>query len=121
MPDPTLIVAGIAAGFALLFWVGYVRTVPSETAAGTVIAKTHQPASTYTQSHGTHVATRIPVAESYLLTIRIDGIDPPARLSVRAIASADFEVGQRVLVQYERRGVFPFPRQLRLMDVQRIR
>ncbi|MEO7985616.1 MAG: hypothetical protein ABI766_03705 [Gemmatimonadales bacterium] len=118
MPDPTLIVAGALGFLSLVFWFAYVRPAPTETASGVIIAKTYRPATTYMQSHGTRVSTRIPISEAYLFAVRIDGFSESAQLSLNTIASAGFEVGQGVRVEFERRGIPPLPRRVRLMDMQ---
>jgi len=47
----------------------------------------------------------IPIAESYTFELEVEGIAKPVRTSFNVVKSRQFEVGQRVRVQYVRRGL----------------
>ena len=120
----TLKLVGIAALFALsgLLWVAFIRRVPAQTAPATILSKTFRNASTYTQqpvgaNRGLRTPTDIPIAESYAFELRLDGASEPVRASFNTVKSRQFEVGQRVRVQFVRRGIPPFWRRIRVVDM----
>jgi len=108
---PLLLTAsGFLTVVALLAFAVFLRPVETKTSTGAITGKLFQPGTTYTQSHasgdrGFQSSTSIPIAESYLFYIRIDGIAAPGRISLNTIASKNFQVGQRVRVEYEERGI----------------
>lgn len=121
--DPKLAVAAALAVFAGAMWFGFARPAPRQTALGTITAKVHKPEGTYQQvpsglSRGFRVPTSIPIAESYLFNIRLDGVEEPLAAALNVIRSRQFEEGQRVRVTYERRGFGPFLRRIRVVDME---
>jgi hypothetical protein len=101
----------VCAAIALLVWSAYLRPVPRQTSAGVIVQKVFQPAGTYTQQPsgirgGFWTATRIPIPESYLFLIRLEGHPDDLRYALNTVAARDFAVGQRVTVTYEERGLF---------------
>jgi len=120
--DAKLVVAVALAAVAGAMWFGFVRAAPQQSALGTITAKVHKPAGTYQQvpsglNRGFRVPTNIPIAESYLFNITVDGLDEPVATALNTIRSRQFEEGQRVKVTFERRGFGPFLRRIRVVDL----
>ena len=120
--DAKLVVAVALAGVAGGLWFGFIRPVPRQTALGTIVAKVHKPEGTYQQvpsgaNRGFRVPTNIPIAESYLFNIKVDGIDEPIATALNVVRSRQFEEGQRVRVTFERRGFGPLLRRVRVVDL----
>ncbi len=97
----------LAAG---IIWVIFLRPVPTLTATGGILKKTFKPAGTYWQypsgvDRGFQTATPIPIAEAYVFELSLDGFDRPVYFSLNTIASSNFQVGQKVSVQYKDRGI----------------
>jgi hypothetical protein len=93
-------------------WVIFLRTVPLLTARGTITNKTFKPAGTYWQypaglSRGFRTATRIPIAESYVFEVKVDGFDSLVFYSLNTIASQAFDIGKKVQIRYQERDI-PF-------------
>jgi hypothetical protein len=115
---------GIAALAALsgILWVAFIRRAPEQTASATVVSKTFQDASTYSQQpvgadRGFRTPTSISIAESYVFELRLDGDDDLVRASFNTVKSRQFEVGQRVRVQLVRRGIPPFWQRLMVVEM----
>ena len=78
MPVFTLLVAVLFAGLAGLIWFTFLRPIRGQNAGGVIQTKTFKPVGEYWQHptgrrDGFLLATRIPVAECYLLNIRLEG------------------------------------------------
>lgn len=115
---------GIAALLALsgLLWFAFIRHTPEESAPATIMSKTFRAASTYTQepvgaNRGFRTPTTIPIPESYVFELKLDGYADPLRASINIVKSRQFEVGQRVRVQFRRRGIPPFWQRMTVVDV----
>jgi hypothetical protein len=120
--DAKLVVAVALAGVAGGLWFGFIRPAPRQTALGTITAKVHKPEGTYQQvpsgvDRGFRVPTNIPVAESFLFNIRVDGVDKPVATALNVVRSRQFETGQRVRVTFERRGLGPILGRIRVLDL----
>lgn len=97
---------------ALALFLGFVRRGPERTALGTIVTKGHVDGGTYTQipvgaNRGFNTPTSIAIAEANAFELRLDGVPGLVRASFNTIKSRQFEVGQRVRVQYVRRGLPP--------------
>lgn len=115
---------GIVALAALsgLLWLAFIRRAPEESAPATIVSKTFQAASTYTQqpvgaNRGFRTPTTIPIPESYLFELKLDDRADPLRASINVVKSRQLEVGQRVRVQFKRRGIPPFWQRVTVVDV----
>jgi hypothetical protein len=115
---------GIAALFALsgLLWVGFVRRGPERTALGTVASKGYMAGKMYVQqpvgaNRGFNTPTNIEIPESNVFELRLDGIAEPVRASFNTVKGRQFEVGQRVRVQYVRRGFPPLWQRIGVVDM----
>jgi hypothetical protein len=120
----TLKLVGIAALVALagLLWLAFIRRVPEESAMATIVSKTFRAASTYSQQvvgadRGFRTPTSIPIAESYVFQLRLNGVADPVIASFNTVMSRQFEVGQRVQVRYVTRGLGPIWKRIMVTDM----
>ena len=105
-----LAAAAVCAGFALAVWWVFLRPVPCQSAWGAVVSKVFKPASTYWQyptgpRRNFWTPARIPIAECFVFAIRLDGRPTEAWFSLNTTAARSFDVGQRVLIDYQVRGI----------------
>jgi hypothetical protein len=117
-----MLLAVALAIFAVLLWFVLVRRLPEETGAATIIAKTFRSAGIYTQQmvgadRAFRVPTEIPVAETYVFELAVDGLAQPVRVSLNTVKSREFQSGQRVQVRYVRRGLAPFRGRVMVMEM----
>jgi hypothetical protein len=109
----TLFWLTVAAFFALLtlgIWWVFLRPVERKTALGVITEKTHKgPSVTWQQPTGIRtnfwMPTRIPLAECYIFSIRLEGMPVAAIFSLNTTAAEQFNVGQSVAIDYEERGI----------------
>ncbi len=111
MPGSKLAASAALAAVAGALWVGLVTNGAEATAPGTVLSKGYVSGGTYVQQpvearRGFRSPTAVPVAESNTFELRLDGVADVVRASFNTVKSRQFEVGQRVVVRYVRRG-FP--------------
>ena len=105
--------AAIAVFFGLVslgIYLVFLRPVARQSGAGEITAKTFRPGGTHLQQHpgigrGFRTPTPIAIAESYSFEIRLDDSREVIRTALDIEQANDFEVGDRVSVEYERRGV----------------
>ena len=112
MDTPKLAGAVVLAAIAALLWFGFIRRGAEETALAIILTKGHLAGTTYVQqpigaNRGFNVPTRIEIVEANAFDLRVDGLDNAVRASFNTVKSRQFEVGQRVRVQYVRRGIPP--------------
>lgn len=79
-------------------------------APAVITAKTHKgPSVTWQQPTGIRtnfwMPTRIPLAECYIFTIRLEAMPVEATFSLNTTAAEQFNVGQPVVIEYEERGI----------------
>jgi hypothetical protein len=118
-----LILAVCFAVVALMVWWVFLRQVERKTAAGVIAQKTFKPAGSYWQyptGNRTNfwTPTRIPIAESYVFAIRLEGHAAEAWFALNTTAAARFEVGQRVQIEYEERALPPVWRRVYVLDMK---
>ena len=126
-PSTTLWLAIAAVGglCALGIWFVFLRPVPRQTAAGVITQKTFKPASTHwVQPTGQRtnfwMPVAMPVTECYVFTIRPDGHAVEAIFSLNTTAAEYFQVGQRVSIDYEERGIPPIWKRAYVIDMKRM-
>lgn len=107
-----LICAGVFAFAAVFIGCVFLRTSPSQTGTGIIRIKTGYGGGTYSQQQvgaqrGFRTATSIPIAPSYTFEIEVEGLPDRARYSLDAVAAENFDVGQKVRVEYIVRGIKP--------------
>ena len=123
MFDVKIAAAVVLAAFAGAMWFGFIRPAPRETALGTITAKVHKPEGTYQQvpvetNRAFRTPNRIPIAESYLFNVAVDGMKEPVATALNVVMSQQFTEGQRVRVTYERRGLGPLLRRIRVIEMK---
>jgi hypothetical protein len=109
-PSLLLAFAGFRLVFSLSIWWVFLRPVPQKTAVGVITEKTYKPAGTYWQQptgvgRSFWTPTRIPIAECFVFTVRLDGLPVEARVALNTVAARDFEIGQTVSIEYVERGL----------------
>jgi hypothetical protein len=112
MDTSKLVTAAALVVVAAALWFGFIRRTPEQTALGTIATKGYVSGSTYTQipigaNRGFNTPTNIAIAEANAFELRLDGMADPVRAQFNTVKSRQFEVGQRVRVQYVRRGIPP--------------
>ena len=85
--------------------------------------KTFKPASTYWQypigiRDGFWTPAQIPIAECYVFAVHVEGQPVEAFYSLNTTAAKAFEVGQRVEIVYEERGIPPIWQRVYVMDMR---
>ena len=122
MEGTKLVTAAVLAIAAAALWLGFVRRGPEQTALGTIASKGHVAGGTYTQipvgaNRGFNAPTGIAIAEANAFELRLDGVPELVRASFNTVKSRQFEVGQRVRVQFVRRGLGPIGRRIMVVDM----
>jgi hypothetical protein len=122
MDLPKLLGAVALAAVAALMWFAFIRRTPEETATGTITHKVYKPAGTYTQQpvgadRGFRVPTNIPMAEGYIFNVALDGGAEPVAVSLNAVSSRQYEVGQRVRLRLTHRGLPPLWQRAVVLDM----
>jgi hypothetical protein len=102
--------AAVCAAFALLMWLVFLRPAATKAAQGVITYKVLKPAGQYVQypaftSGSFYTPSIIPTAECYVFVIRVDQLSASLGYSLNTIASEHFEVGQKVDIQYQERGL----------------
>ncbi len=117
-----LIGIAVLAATSGLLWVAFIRRAPQESVLATIRSKTFREAGTYTQhavgaQRGFRTPTNIPIAESYVFELRLEGVPGPVLASFNTVKSRQFEVDQRVRVDFVRRGIPPFWQHIAVVDM----
>jgi hypothetical protein len=124
---PAYILLPLAAIFALaalLLWFVFLRPVERKTAQGVITHKILKPAGQYVQyPAGMRTAffapSRIPIAECYVFTIQVDDLAADVAVALNTLAAEEYEVGQRVKIQYQERSLPGIWRRVYVMQVGR--
>jgi hypothetical protein len=117
-----LSLAAVALVFAGAMWILYVRPASQQSAAGVITQKNFQPARTLTRTQGgplreSWTREHFTVPDTYVFTIRLDGEDREVTYAVVAQAAEHFQVGQKVTIRYEERGLLFLQRHTRVTDM----
>jgi hypothetical protein len=102
--------AAICGMFAVTMWFVFLRPVERKTAQGVITHKILKPAGQYVQyPAGMRTAffapSRIPIAECYVFTIQVDDLAADVAVALNTLAAEEYEVGQRVKIQYQERSL----------------
>jgi hypothetical protein len=123
-PSIALFLAVLVLLSAGATWYALVRPVPQQAATGVIASKTFQPAHTIKRFQGgagreswTQEEFRVP--DGYVFQLDVDGSPPPVYYSCDARASAGYEVGQKVRVEYEERGFPLMSKRIRVIGMAR--
>ncbi len=117
-----IVTAIIFGTLSILIWFIFLMPVTEYSALGTIRTKDFKPASAYIQqqsgsNRGFRTSTEIPIAESYVFKIVIDGSDQPVSCSFNTVTSQNLFVGSRVHVKYTKRSFGPFWQRIYVQDV----
>lgn len=98
---------------SIAVWAVFLRPVARHTGRGTVRSRTYFEEGTYWQTHvgvsrGLRTPTPIPIAGGYTFLIELEGSGEEVSCSLSTLESEGYSTGDRVEVEYERRGVAPF-------------
>lgn len=120
-----LVLAGVFLAVGGVIWLVFLRPVPVQTATGVIQSKTFKPAGEYVQypvgnRQGFRSPTTIRLAEHFVLGIRVEGQSEDWTYAVNTAMAPQFEVGQQVNIEYQRRGVPPFWQRVYVLDAQRV-
>jgi hypothetical protein len=101
----------------LLSTIAVLPAAETKTAIGIITSKMSKPASTYRSppggKDGAFSGTReIPIAQSVVFEIKVEGLSSNVRYSLNTIAAAEYKVGQRVRIEYVKRAVVPLRRRI---------
>jgi hypothetical protein len=121
MPDLRDVLVASTIGLAAMVCADSAKAAQSREAV--ITSRTFKSGETYTQipigtDRGFRSPTNIPIAESYTFELKLDGVAEPVRASFNSVKSRQFEVGQRVRVEYTYRGIPPFWRRIVVTDMQ---
>jgi hypothetical protein len=102
--------AAVCAAFSLLMWLVFLRPAATKAAQGVITYKVLKPAGQYVQyptftGGSFYTPNIIPIAECYVFVIQVDPLAASLGYSLNTVASARFEVGQKVNIQYQERGL----------------
>jgi hypothetical protein len=109
-PAVMLAVAALFSVVALVVFAVFLRPAATQSAAGVITSKTHRAGGTHLQqqvgiNRGFRTPTAIAVAESYSFEVKLDDAGEIVRASLNVGQASDFDIGQRVVVEVQRRGV----------------
>jgi hypothetical protein len=122
MDNLKLVAIAVLTVLVVLLWLAFLRHVPDETGAATIVEKSFRGPRTYTQEmvgaeRGLRGPSKIPLAESYAFKLQVDGTSQLASASFNLVKSRQFELGQRVAVRYVRRGLPPLWQRILVLDI----
>lgn len=125
MPPPARIrVAGLRSlASAVMIVLGCsLHAAENKTAAGIITSKTARPAGVYEQYPGGRRGgfpgpSEIPIAESVLFQIKVDGLGT-VRYSANTVAAKQFEIGQRVQITYVKRAIMPLRKRIYVLEMR---
>lgn len=109
---PKLAGAAILAAFTVVTWIGFVRTGPEYSGLATILTKGYMAGRSYTQipigdNRGFRTPNQIAIADANTFELKLDDRPETVRASFNTVKSRQFEVGQRVRIQYLKRGLPP--------------
>jgi hypothetical protein len=86
------------------------RASAAKTTIGIITNKTFKPASTYWQypsgiRSGFWGPNEIPIAEAVVFKIRVEGLPVELRYPLNTVAARQYDVGQRVQIEYVERAI----------------
>ncbi len=101
------------------------RAAQPRTAIGVITSKTSRPASVYKQypagrRGGLSGPAEIPIAESVVFEIKVEGLGT-VRYSTNTIAAKEFDIGQRVHIEYVRRAIIPLRTRIYVKEMRSVK
>jgi hypothetical protein len=122
MPGASLVVT-ITAATLLLNFSSILRAADTKTATGIITTKTVKPASIYRQypngrRGGASAPSEIPIAESVVFEIKVEGLGL-VRYSTNTIAAREFDISQKVRIEYVKRAIVPLRTRIYVKEMRR--
>ena len=126
MPEPfvllQIVIAAVAAPAAFILWFALVRPVPERSGIAAIKGKTFLDAHTLTRYPSnvlrqSWTPNRIRINEAFLFDLDVDGVGK-AIFALDTLGSKAFEVGQRVAVRYEVRGLGALWKMIRVKGME---
>jgi hypothetical protein len=126
MPEPfvllQILIAAVAAPTAFILWFALVRPVPERAGSAAIMGKTLLDAHTITRYPSnvlrqSWTPTTIRINEAYVFDLDLDDVGK-AVFALDTIGSKAFEVGQRVVVRYEVRGLGALWKMIRVKGME---
>jgi hypothetical protein len=105
-----IIIAIIFGAASVVIWFTFLRPTATKFVAGVILSKRFKPAGEYWQQpagqrSGFYAPTRIPIAECYVFEIQVERWPAAAHTSLNTVAAREFDVGHRVNIEYQERGI----------------
>lgn len=114
----------LALGLGAVAFLAFLRPVRSVSGSGTLGKKAFVPSHTISRYQASSAATRqswtqekFTIPDSYVFDIQIDGVAEPIRFSLEKSAGERFQVGQRVRVKYQERGIPLFWKRIMVLEM----
>jgi hypothetical protein len=113
----------ISAAVFLVSCSPVLRPAEAKTTIAIITNKTFKPASTYWQSpggirSGFREPNEIPIAESIVFEISAEGLPDRVRYSLNTVAAKQYDVGQKVQIEYVERVIPLMWRHIYLTDMR---
>jgi hypothetical protein len=123
MPGASLVVT-ITAATLLLDFSSILRAAETKTAVGIITNKIFKPATIYKQypngrRGGFSGPAEIPIAESVVFEIKVASLGP-VRYSTNTIAAKEFDIGQKVQIEYFKRAIIPLRTRIYVKEMRRV-
>jgi len=105
-----IVIALLFASVSCVTWVAFLRPVQVHQAGAVIKQKTYKAAGTYWQQQvgldrGFRTAIPISVAECFVLELHSDELGRSGFFSIDPSESEKYAVGQRLVIDYQRRGL----------------
>ena len=118
-----IVIACIFALASALIWFAFLRPVLVQKTTAVIEAKTYKPAGTYWQqqvgtNRGFRTAIPISTAESYVLKLHSEELGISGFFSISPSDSGQYQVGQRVVMEYQLHGLPLIGYKTTVLDLQ---
>ncbi|MGE5278312.1 MAG: hypothetical protein ACM3SU_15045 [Acidobacteriota bacterium] len=121
----TVMIAVIGAIVAGLAYFVFVRPMPTGSRQAVIARKTFAPAHAITRYDASSAARRqywsqqrFTIPDSWVFELQIDGVADAATFSLEKSAGEAFQLGQRVRVKYQERGIPPFWKRVYVLEMK---
>ncbi len=121
--DRNLVISATFLCIAGVIWFVFLRPAPINTTTGVIRTKEFASGGQYVQypagsRPGFRTPTTIQLADHFVLAIDVAGQSGPFRYAVNTTAASAFDVGQRVNIEYQTRGLPPFWTRVYVLDAR---
>ena len=116
--------AALCALFAAAVWLAFLRPVERRTAHGVITHKIFKPAGQYIQypvgmRDSFSSPSTMPIAECYVFAIHLDQHNLDLGYALNSMAARDFEVGEKVTLEYQERSLPLFWKRISVTQMHR--